>query len=177
MWKSWKFWAVWLSVAGFVALLAFGFTTDPKKVPSPLVGRFAPEFEVKALNGKGNLRLSDLKGKPVLLNFWASWCQECKIEAHVLEAFHQKYGAETKQIVLVGIAIQDTPEKAKAFALAFGKSYFLALDDQEGNIAMDYGIYGVPETYFIDPEGFIFYKHIGGVTSELLETQFKPFLK
>ena len=92
MWKSWKFWAVWISILFFVALLAFGFTTDPKNVPSPLVGRTAPDFEVTALNGGQKIRLSELKGKLVLLNFWASWCQECRVEAHVLEAFHKKYG-------------------------------------------------------------------------------------
>ena len=78
MWTSWKFWAVWGLIIGLIALLAFGFTTDPKKVPSPLVGRPAPDFEITALNGDQKIRLSEFKGKPVLLNYWASWCQECK---------------------------------------------------------------------------------------------------
>jgi len=177
MWKSWKFWVVWVSILCFIALLAFGFTTDPKNVPSPLLGRTAPDFEVTALNGRQKIRLSELKGKLVLLNFWASWCQECRVEAHVLEAFHKKYGSETEQIKVIGIAIQDTPAKAKAFARRFGKTYFLGLDDSAGNIAMDYGIYGVPETYFINPDNTIFYKHIGGVTTELVEKQFEPLLK
>mgnify|MGYP000070663039 FL=1 len=176
MWTSWKFWTAWFSILGLIALLAFGFTTDPKNVPSPLIGNPAPDFEISALNGAAKMRLSELKGKPVLLNYWASWCQECKVEAHVLEAFHKKYGLATEQIKVVGIAIQDTPDKAQAFAQRFGKSYFLGLDDSNGNIALDYGIYGVPESFFIDPEGIIFYKHIGGVTAELLEKQFKPFL-
>ncbi|MCH2265849.1 MAG: redoxin domain-containing protein [SAR324 cluster bacterium] len=176
MWTSWKFWTVWASILGLIALFAFGFTTDPKKVPSPLIGNPAPDFEVTALSGVEKIRLSELKGKPVLLNYWASWCQECKVEAPVLEAFHQKYGSATEQIKVVGIAIQDTPVNAKAFAQRFGKSYFLGLDDYAGNIALDYGIYGVPETFFIDPEGTIFYKHIGAVTDELLEKKFKPFL-
>ena len=91
MWTSWKFWTAWFSILGLIALLAFGFTTDPKKVPSPLIGNPAPDFEISALNGAAKMRLSELKGKPVLLNYWASWCQECKVEAHVLEAFHKKY--------------------------------------------------------------------------------------
>ena len=176
MWTSWKFWAVWGLIFGLIALLAFGFTRDPKKVPSPLVGRPAPDFEIAALNGDVKIRLSDFKGKPVLLNYWASWCQECKVEAHILEAFHQKYGSATQQIKVIGIAVQDTAGKAKDFARIFGKTYFLGLDDATGNIALDYGIYGVPETFFIDPEGKIFYKHIGAVNSELLEKKFKPFL-
>ena len=93
MWISWKFWAVWVLIIGLIALFAFGFTIDPKKVPSPLVGKPAPDFEIKALSGNEKIRLSELKGKPVLLNFWASWCQECKVEAYILEAFHQKYGS------------------------------------------------------------------------------------
>ena len=177
MWKSWKFWAVWVSILCFIVLLAFGFTTDPKNVPSPLLGRTAPDFEVTALNGRQKIRLSELKGKLVLLNFWASWCQECSVEARVLEAFHKKYGSETEQIKVIGIAIQDTPAKAKAFARRFGKTYFIGLDDSSGNIALDYGIYGVPETYFIDHDNTVFYKHIGGVTTELVEKQFEPLLK
>jgi len=175
MWLSWKFWAVWGLIIGLIALLAFGFTTDPKKVPSPLVGKPAPDFEIKALNDHEKIRLSELKGKPVLLNYWASWCQECKVEAHILQAFHQKYGSATQQIKVIGIAIQDTAEKAKAFARLFGKTYFLSLDDNTGNIALDYGIYGVPETFFIDPEGTIIYKQIGAVNAELMEKKFKPF--
>ena len=176
MWTSWKFWAVWGLIFGLIALLAFGFTIDPKKVPSPLVGKPAPDFEMSHLNGDVKIRLSEFKGKPVLLNYWASWCQECKVEAHILEAFHQKYGSTTQQIKVIGIAVQDTAGKAKDFARIFGKTYFLGLDDATGNIALDYGIYGVPETFFIDPEGKIFYKHIGAVNEELLEKKFKPFL-
>ena len=93
----------------------------------------------------------------------------------ILEAFHQKYGLATQQIKVIGIAIQDTAKNAKAFARLYGKTYFLSLDDDIGNIALDYGIYGVPETFFIDPEGTIFYKHIGAVNSELLEKKFKQF--
>ena len=174
MWISWKYWAVWILIFGLIALLAYGFTTDPKKIPSPIVGKIAPDFEVKSLNGDEKIRLSDLKGKPVLLNYWASWCQECKVEANTLEAFHQKYGSKTQQIKVLGIAIQDTAEKAKDFALLFGKTYFLSMDDEAGNIALDFGIYGVPETFIINSEGVVVYKHIGAVDAELLEEKFKP---
>ena len=176
LWNSWEFWSVCLSIFGLIALLAFGFTTDPKKVPSPLVGHLAPDFELTAFKGNETVRLSDLRGKPVLINFWASWCQECKVETHILEKFHKKYSSETGQIRVIGIAIQDTLQNAHAFANRFGKSFFLGLDDNAGNIALDYGIYGVPESFFIDPEGTIFYKQIGGVTQELLSKKFEPFL-
>ena len=177
MWTSYKFWAVWMIVLGLIILLAFGFTTDPKKVPSPLIGRPAPNFQFEELNGEQIFSLSEFKGIPIVLNFWASWCAECRTEAVILETFFQKYGANNKQLVMIGIAIQDLPKNAKAFARHFGKSYLLGLDDEAGNIALDYGIYGVPETFFIDPEGNIFHKTIGMVTTELMEQKFKPFLQ
>ena len=177
MWTSWKFWAVWVIVLVLIILLAFGFTTDPKKVPTPLMGRPAPDFQVDELNGEQKFSLSEFKGIPVVLNFWASWCVECRTEAVILENFFQKYGVNNKQLVMIGIAIQDSPKNAKSFARHFGKTYLLGLDDDAGNIALDYGIYGVPETFFIDPEGNIFHKNIGIVTKELMEQKFKPFLQ
>ncbi len=164
-------------VLGLIILLAFGFTTDPKKVPSPLMGKPAPDFQVDELNGEQKFSLNEFKGIPIVLNFWASWCAECRTEAVILENFFQKYGANNKQLVMIGIAIQDSPKNAKAFARHFRKSYLLGLDDDSGNIALDYGIYGVPETFFIDPEGNIFHKTIGTVTMELMEQKFKPFLQ
>ena len=177
MLTSLKFWAVLLIVMSLIILLAFGFTTDPKKVPTPLMGRPAPDFQVDELNGEQKFSLSDFKGIPIVLNFWASWCAECRTEAVILETFFQKYGVNNKQLVMIGIAIQDSPKNAKAFARHFGKTYLLGLDDDAGNIALDYGIYGVPETFFIDPEGNIFHKTIGMVTTELMEQKFKPFLQ
>ena len=177
MWTSLKFWAVWVLVLGLIILLAFGFTTDPKKVPTPLMGRPAPDFQVDELNGEQIFSLSEFKGIPIVLNFWASWCVECRTEAAILENFFQKYGVNNKQLVIIGIAIQDSPKNAKAFARHFGKTYLLGLDDDAGNIALDYGIYGVPETFFIDPGGNIFHKTIGMVTKELMEQKFKPFLQ
>jgi len=177
MLTSWKFWAVWVIVLGLIILLAYGFTTDPKKVPSPLIGRPAPDFQVDELNGKRKFSLREFKGIPIVLNFWASWCAECRTESVILENFFQKYGVNNNQLVMIGIAIQDSPKNAKAFAAHFGKTYLLGLDDNAGNIALDYGIYGVPETFFIDPEGNIFHKTIGMVTKELMEQKFKPFLK
>ena len=92
MWKSWKFWTVWATLGGLIGLFAFGFTTDPKKVPSPLIGHEAPNFQLINLWNGEAVELSALRGKPVVLNFWASWCVECQQEAHILEAFHKRYG-------------------------------------------------------------------------------------
>lgn len=174
-WKSWKLWVALNVIIALIGILAYGLTTDPKLVPSPWIGRTAPDFAVVSMNDGTPLKLSDLKGKPVVLNFWASWCFECRVEAGVLEAFYQKYDRQADQVHMVGIAIQDTAEKAKAFAQHFGKTYFLALDDKTGTIALDYGIYGVPETFFIDADGIVRHKKVGGVTTELLMEQLKEW--
>lgn len=170
-WTSWKFWTVASVIVGFISFLGFGLTMDPKKVPSPLIGRVAPDFELTSFNGGDSVRLSELRGQPVVINFWASWCVECRVEAGVLESFYQEFDRKKGEVRLLGVAIQDTPEKAKAFAQHFGKTYFLGIDQANGQIALDYGIYGVPETFFIDAEGVIQFKQIGGVTPELMVKQ------
>ena len=171
--KSWKFWGVALTIAAFSALLAFGLTKDPKKVPSPLLNQSAPDFSLKNLFDNTNQKsLSDFYGKPLVINFWASWCTECRIEAGTLKNFYQKSELQEKRATLIGIAIQDTEQRAKSFAMQFQKKYFLAMDDL-GDIAMDYGVYGVPETFFIDAKGIVRHKHIGVVTPDLMQEQLK----
>jgi len=169
--RSWKFWAVMGTLAALVALFTFGFTQDPKLVPSPLVGKPAPLFAVQQLNGTGSVDLAALRGTPVILNFWASWCVACRDEAHVLEEAYLQFEQQEHRVRVVGIAIQDAPEQALAFAKHFGKTYFLALDTSKGEISMNYGLYGVPETFFIDADGQVAFKQIGPVTPELIRTQ------
>ncbi len=167
--KSWKFWSFAFVIGSFSALLAFGLTKDPKKVPSPLLNQPAPSFSLKSLfDDTKQKSLSSFQGKPLVINFWASWCTECRIEAGTLKDFYQKSELQEKRATLIGIAIQDTEDRAKGFAIQFQKEYFLALDNS-GDIAMDYGVYGVPETFFIDAQGIVRYKHIGVVTPELME--------
>lgn len=171
LFRSWKFWVVMGTLAALVAMFTFGFTQDPKLVPSPLVGKPAPPFAVQQLNGTGQADLAVLRGTPVILNFWASWCVACRDEAHVLQAAHLKYEQQEHRVRVIGIAIQDTPEQALAFAKRFGKTYFLALDNSKGEISISYGLYGVPETFFIDTNGVIAFKQVGPVTPELIEAQ------
>jgi len=166
MWMSWKFWAVMGTIGLVAALFTFGFTTNPKLVPSPLVGRGAPAFEVQQMNGTGKISLAELKGTPFILNFWASWCVACREEAHILEQAHQTYENQGHKIRVIGIAIQDTPTAALSFARQFGKTYFLGLDNAAGDIALNYGLYGVPETFFIDAKGMILDKKIGPVGTD-----------
>jgi cytochrome c biogenesis protein CcmG/thiol:disulfide interchange protein DsbE len=151
----------------FIGILSYGLTLDPKKVPPAILGQVAHPFRVSWIQGRelvpraadGSLTLADLRGKPVVLNFWASWCVSCREEARELEAF---WKAQKDKVYVVGIAIQDEKESAKKFAEYFGKTYALALDE-DGKAAIDYGVSGVPETFIIDANGIIKHKEVGPV--------------
>ena len=171
MWKSWQFWTVMGAIVVLTGLLAFGFTRNPKIVKSPLINLPAANFSVAELNSGEPLELAGLKGTAVLLNFWASWCAACRDEAHLLEAAHQKWGGDKNKFRVIGIAVQDKAEDAKKFARRFGKTYYLALDNPAGDIGLNYGVYGVPESFFIDGEGIIRHKKIGALTKEVIWEQ------
>lgn len=154
-----------LSVVALLLLLAYGFKTDPRRVSSPLVGKTAPNFTLTLLDGK-ELRLQDLRGRPVVVNFWASWCYpSCWNEAPRLEAAWQRYKAQG--LVMVGVVHQDTEENAKDFIEKHGKTFPNGMDPKS-RIAIEYGVYGLPETFFIDREGKIAHKHIGEISMEIL---------
>lgn len=167
---SWKFWTVIGAILSLTALFAFGFTKNPKEVPSPLVGKPAPPFSLTELNTAEPLTLADLKGKPFLLNFWASWCVACRAEAPLLQAAHEHFEKRLGVMRVIGIAIQDTVKDARAFAKEHGKTYYLAMDNDAGDISLAYGLYGVPETFFVDAEGIIRSKRIGQLTEESLRS-------
>jgi cytochrome c biogenesis protein CcmG/thiol:disulfide interchange protein DsbE len=162
-----------LGVFVVVLVLARGLQLDPTKVASPLVGKPAPPFEVTVIQDGGNnaaaasgkVDLSLLQGKAVILNFWASWCVSCREEAHDLEAFWRRY---KQQVIVVGVAIQDRRDDALQFAKQMGKTYLLALDES-GKATIDYGVYGVPETFLIDKNGVIRHKEAGPVDVASLE--------
>ena len=160
-------------VGGIIAILAYGFTRDPRAIPSPLLGKPATPFTLTLFDGR-RLSLENLRGKVVFLNFWASWCPPCRAEARTLEAAWQKY--KDRDVVFVGVNIQDTEEAAQAFLGEFGITYPNGRDAL-GKIAIDYGVWGIPETFFIDRHGRITYKHVGGlgwqtITAKLDEAQY-----
>ena len=160
-------------VAGVVGLLAYGFTRDERYIQSPLVAKKAASFTLTLFDGK-TIRLEDFRGKAVLINFWASWCVPCRAEARVLESAWQKY--KERGVVFLGINIQDREEDARAFMKEFGITY-LNGRDESGKIAIDYGVWGIPETFFSDPQGRITYKHAGELTAPIVETKLDEALR
>lgn len=162
-----------LSVIGLLVLLAYGFWTDPRLVPSPLVEGPAPDFRLTLLDGE-QVRLSNFKGRPVVVNFWASWCYPaCWNEAPRLEATWQRY--KDQGVMLIGIVYEDTEENARDFITKHGKTYPNGLD-VKSRIAIEYGVFGIPETFFVDREGKITHKHIGEIDMQTLTVQTEALL-
>ena len=165
--------AIVVVAAAFIGVLSYGLMLDPTKVPSAIIDKEAKAFRVgwvqgqeflPAAAGGDHFKLADLQGKPVVLNFWASWCVSCREEARELEKFWQLHKSE---VLVVGIAIQDEKDAAKKFATYFGKTYMIGLDE-DGKAAIDYGVSGVPETFLIDKNGVIRHKEIGPVSTSML---------
>ncbi len=144
---------------GLLALLGYGLTTEPKDIATPFLARPAPPFTLTLFDGKV-LRLEDLRGKVVFLNFWASWCPPCRAEARTLEAAWQKH--RDQGVVFLGVNLQDKEEAAREFLAEFDVTYPNGMD-RGARIAVDYGVWGLPETFFIDRDGRITYKHIGAL--------------
>jgi cytochrome c biogenesis protein CcmG/thiol:disulfide interchange protein DsbE len=171
---SWKKALIPLASLPLIALLAYGFRTDPKAIPSPLVEKPAPTFRMAIYDGEPT-SLEGLKGKPVVLNFWASWCfPACYEEAPLLESTWQRY--KDKGVMFVGVDIQDKEANAREFLRRF-KFTFPNGPDPGSKISIDYGVYGVPETFFIDRQGRIAYKHVGALTPAMIEAQLQSLLK
>jgi cytochrome c biogenesis protein CcmG/thiol:disulfide interchange protein DsbE len=166
-------WLIPLAALPVVGLLAYGFRTDPRAVPSPLVGRPASPFTLTTFDGKP-VSLESLRGKVVVLNFWASWCYPaCYEEAPALEAGWRQF--QSKDVVVVGVAIQDKDPASLEFIKRFGLTFPNA-PDPAGKVSIDYGVYGVPETFVIDRKGVIRRKHVGGVTDAAFRESVEPLI-
>jgi cytochrome c biogenesis protein CcmG/thiol:disulfide interchange protein DsbE len=166
-------WGIPLAVVPLLVLLAWGFRSDPRAIPSPLVGKPAAPFRLTTFAGEP-LALENLRGRVVVVNFWASWCYPaCYEEAPALERAWRRY--RDRGMVMVGLNIQDRPEAARQFLDRFQHTFPNA-PDPTGRVSVDYGVYGVPETFFIDRAGRIRGKHVGAVTDEILSAQIERLL-
>ena len=152
--------------------LAIGLNRDPREVPSPLIGKPAPAFKLEQLADPAQtFSPEDMKGKVWLLNVWASWCVSCRQEHPLLVEFAKRGIAP-----LVGLDYKDARPDGLGWLRQFGNPYMLSAYDADGRVGIDYGVYGVPETYLIDKAGVIRYKHIGPITEEALANKIVPMV-
>ncbi|MDR3322580.1 MAG: DsbE family thiol:disulfide interchange protein [Zoogloeaceae bacterium] len=186
---------VWILVAfaALVALLAVGLTRDPREIPSPFIGKAAPEFRLARLEGAAGETFgpADMQGKVWLLNVWASWCVACRAEHPQLVAL-----ARQNLVPLIGLNYKEargdgdldiskmpleeetalTRQRAAGWLTAHGNPYTLSVLDVDGRVGIDYGVYGVPETFVIDKAGIIRFKQIGPLTEEVLQEKILPLV-
>lgn len=157
-----------LLVVPFVILLAVSFGRDPRATPDALTGLPAPEFSLVDLDGNV-VSLDDFAGRPIVMNFWSTWCQPCKVEHPLLLQAPARY----PDAVFLGVVYQDDAGKARRYLDRAGSAY-PHLVDASGRLAVDYGVTGVPETYFVGADGRIAYKHKGILTPDVMDALLRP---
>ncbi|HCE08254.1 MAG TPA: DsbE family thiol:disulfide interchange protein [Oxalobacteraceae bacterium] len=165
-----------LPLAVFVALVIFlgiGLRLNPREVPSPLIGKPAPAFRLTRLHEPDKtISASDMAGQVWLLNVWASWCVSCRQEHPVWVDF-----AKLNVVPIVGLNYKDVRKDGTEWLRQFGNPYTVSAFDQDGRVGIDFGVYGVPETFVIDKHGVIRYKQIGPVTPEIITDKLLPLIK
>jgi cytochrome c biogenesis protein CcmG/thiol:disulfide interchange protein DsbE len=164
---------VFVAIAVFLGL---GLTRNPREVPSPLVGKPAPAFELSRLVGNQAVTETfspkEMLGQVWLLNVWASWCVSCKYEHPLMVEL-----SKSKVVPIVGLNYKDQPSDAGDWLRRYGNPYLLSAVDIDGRVAIDWGVYGAPETYVIDKQGVIRFKQVGPVTREVLDEKMLPLIK
>ncbi len=164
--RRWKL-ALSAALLGLLALLAVGLTRDPSKLPSALVGHPMPAFVLPLLDGEGTLDSAEVAGRPLILNFWASWCSSCRQEHPVLVELGLR--ARTRgEFAIAGIDYRDTAEQAMTFLDREGHFPYLSAQDPNGRLGIDFGVYGMPETFFVDAGGIVRARHAGPLTPRVL---------
>ena len=165
-------WTLGLFVA-LLALLAIGLQLNPREVPSPLIGKPAPAFDLPLLM-EPDKRFSqkEMLGKVWILNVWASWCPPCLVEHPIVTRI-----AQSGLVPVVGLNYKDQRDDALPWLKRNGDPYQLSVYDVAGRIAIDYGVYGVPETYVIDRQGVIRYKQIGPLTADVVQKKIEPLVR
>jgi cytochrome c biogenesis protein CcmG, thiol:disulfide interchange protein DsbE len=161
---------------GIAIFLAMGLNKDPREIPSPLIGKAAPTFTLPLLVGSSASAQtwdpSAMKGKVWLLNVWGSWCAGCLNEHPLLLALSKNKDAPT----LIGVAWKDDPAASGTWLAKHGNPYSQVVIDRSGKVAIDYGVYGAPETFVIDKKGVIRAKHIGALTEDAWKTRLEPLI-
>ena len=158
---------------GLTILFIFGLQNDPRYVPSPLIDKPAPEFVLPSLHElQSTISKKNFNRKVVLLNVWASWCMACQFEHPILNAAVEEY-----QINLYGLNYKDKRANAIAWLEKLGNPYIDSAYDESGNVGIDYGVYGVPETFILDKGGIIRYKHIGPIDKQQFDDIIMPIIK
>jgi len=166
-------WIIPLAAVPVLLLLGYGFRTDPREIPSPLIGKPAAPFKLTTFSGEP-ISLEALRGRVVVVNFWASWCYPaCYEEAPTLARVWEAY--KDRGLVMVGIDIQDKEEAAKKFLAQFDFRFPNA-PDPTGRVSVDYGVYGVPETFFIDRAGRVRWKDVGAVNESVFRQRVDALL-
>ncbi len=156
-----------------VILLAIGLTRDPKKIPSPLIGKPAPQFSLPAvLQPQQQVATADFIGKVALFNVWASWCAACREEHPLLVEFAKQYDTP-----IYGLNYKDQRADAIRWLEVFGNPYVNSAFDLQGTVGIDWGVYGVPETFLIDKKGIIRFKQIGPITMDVLNNEILPLIR
>lgn len=158
--KTWHFILV-IAVAGLLALFYRGLWGDPRAIPTVLIGTPAAMFSGPEVRTGETVAMNRFQGKVVLINFWASWCLECRTEHENLMALNRQF-SPNPNFVMLGINYQDDPKDAQKYLQVYGSNYD-HIRDLQGTISIDYGVYGVPETFVIDKQGIIRYKYVGPI--------------
>lgn len=160
----------------FVILLGFlavGLRLNPREIPSPFIGKPAPSFELTQLhNQSASIRPGDMAGQVWLLNVWASWCVSCRVEHPVLMDL-----ARMNEVAIIGLNYKDVRAEGIQWLREHGNPYQASAVDDTGRVGIDYGVYGVPETFVIDKQGVIRMKHTGPVTHEALTQKILPLIR
>jgi cytochrome c biogenesis protein CcmG/thiol:disulfide interchange protein DsbE len=156
-----------------VVFLGIGLNLNPREVPSPKIDKPAPAFQVPQLHeADKTISQKDMLGKVWLFNVWASWCVSCRAEHPVLVELSKR-----NVVPIVGLNYKDGRDEGKQWLQQFGNPYVMSAFDADGRVGIDYGVYGVPETFVIDKTGTIRYKHIGPLTQEAVETKVLPLVQ
>lgn len=171
--RWWHFALIGLMILMFT-LFAAGLGRDTKFIPSPLIGKPAYKFDIPKFGSQTNerIKLADYQGKVVVMNFWASWCVSCRDEHHVLLAAAKAY-AGNNSVQFLGINHKDNSKAADKFLNRMGRFPYPSGIDGQGRLALEFGVYGMPETFFINKNGVVAAKHIGPLTMKQFEAKMK----